>query len=77
MVPQTRADSRPVSSAPVEPGFPIDFVAVVWDGSGDGHDGAAVRFRRAGFWGRWQALELPRRGGAWFGPSRQNGFHRR
>lgn len=56
-VPETLADTRPVSAAPVATGFPIDFVAVVWTGSADGHDGAAVRFRHGGVWGGWQPLE--------------------
>lgn len=57
MVPDTLSAAHPVSSAPVEPEFPIDFVAVVWTGSEEGHEGAAVRLRHGGAWGKWQALE--------------------
>lgn len=57
LVPETLADTRPLTAAPVEPGFPIDFVAVTWTGPADGHEGAAVRFRRGGAWEPWQPLE--------------------
>ncbi|MEJ7765481.1 MAG: N-acetylmuramoyl-L-alanine amidase [Acidimicrobiales bacterium] len=57
LIPETLADSRPLTAGPVEPGFPIDFVAVTWLGPADGHDGAAVRFRRGAVWDPWQPLE--------------------
>jgi hypothetical protein len=63
--PETLADRRPVQAGPVEPGFPIDYVGVLW-GTERGHDhgddarGAephgAVRFRHAGVWGEWWPL---------------------
>lgn len=54
--PKTLAYSRAVSAGPVHPGFPIDFVAVTWEGSDAGHDGAAVRLLDASGWGRWIPL---------------------
>ena len=63
--PETLADRRPVQAGPVEPGFPIDYVGVLWasplgDGHGDEDSGAephgAVRFRHEGVWGPWVAL---------------------
>lgn len=57
MVPETLADARPVTAAPVDLTFPIDFVAVTWTGSADGHDAAAVRLRHGDAWGDWQPLE--------------------
>lgn len=57
LVPRTLADARPVTAGPVVPGFPIDFLAVVWRGPGDGHDRAAVRFRHGRDWTGWQPLE--------------------
>ncbi|MFQ5967795.1 MAG: FG-GAP-like repeat-containing protein [Acidimicrobiia bacterium] len=64
-VPPTMADRRPVGAGPVEPGFAIDFLGVVWDGpAGAGvetHEGGephgAVRFRHSGVWGAWIPLE--------------------
>lgn len=63
MVPETLSAAHPVISAPVSAEFPIDFVAVVWTGSEEGHEGAAVRLRHGGTWGEWEALEdvLPSR----------------
>lgn len=62
--PQTQYHERPVQAGPVEPGFPIDFVGVVFDlpAGVDLHDtGAedriAVRFRHDGVWGAWQRVE--------------------
>lgn len=60
-VPETMADRRPVQAGPVEPGFPIDFVGVIWDSPADEHaEGSeqagahgAVRFRADGRWGPW------------------------
>ena len=57
MAPRTLAENRPVRSGPVTTPFPIDHLAVVWSGSGAGHNGAAVRFLRAGSWTQWQTLE--------------------
>ena len=56
MVPDTLAFNRPVGAGPVRPGFPIDFVAVTWEGSDSGHDGAAVRLLSGGRWGEWIPL---------------------
>jgi PKD repeat protein len=65
MAPETLADRRPVQAGPVEPGFPIDYLGVVWDLPG-GHDHAdegaapephgAVRFRHNGVWAPWNRL---------------------
>lgn len=64
--PQTLYAQAPVTSGPVEPGFPIDHVGVVFElpgeahdhGSGDGHGvaGLAVRLRTDGTWGPWQPV---------------------
>lgn len=57
--PKTLADRRPVQTGPVEPGFPIDYVGVVWDmpdGSHAAGGSAAVRFKTDGRWGPWTAL---------------------
>ncbi|MDQ4133144.1 MAG: N-acetylmuramoyl-L-alanine amidase [Actinomycetota bacterium] len=63
--PRTLADRRPVDAGPVEPGFPIDYLGVLWDGpAGHEHRGedrrqephGAVRFRHQGTWGPWLAL---------------------
>ena len=54
--PKTLAYSRPVSAGPVDPGFPIDFVAVTWEGSDAGHEGGAVRLLGASGWGPWIPL---------------------
>lgn len=59
--PETMADRRPVQAGPVEPGFPIDFVGVIWDSPADEHaEGSeqagahgAIRFRADGRWGPW------------------------
>ena len=51
--PRTLADRRPVGPGPVDPGFPIDVVGVLWEGD---HAAAAVRFRHDGRWGPWIAL---------------------
>jgi hypothetical protein len=62
--PETLADRRPVQAGPVEPGFPIDYVGVLWTAP-PGHDHGedqgpephgAVRFRQAGQWGPWVPL---------------------
>ena len=63
--PETLADRRPVGAGPMEPGFPIDFVGVLWV-TPPGHDHAdedagpephgAVRFRHDGAWGPWIPL---------------------
>jgi len=59
----TLADERPVQAAPVKPGFPIDYLGVVWEfglpavgSSLPGEPGVAVRFRVDGVWGLWQQL---------------------
>lgn len=69
-VPETLRDRAPVGSAPVEPGFSIEYVGVLWE-EPDGHDRAhdqahddptredhgAIRFRDAdGQWGSWRPL---------------------
>lgn len=56
-VPDTLAASRPVGTGPVDPAFPIDFLAVTWTGGAAGHEAAAVRFLRHGVWSGWQPLE--------------------
>ncbi len=53
-IPRTLAHAGPVGAGPVEPGFPVDVVGVQWDGD---HGEASIRFRHAGRWGAWQALE--------------------
>lgn len=53
--PTTLAQSRLVGAAPVEPGFPVDFVGVLWDGAPS--DGGSVRFRHDGVWTGWSALQ--------------------
>lgn len=53
-LPKTLARVDPISATAVQPGFPVDFVGVQWDGR---HGEASIRFRRAGGWGPWQALE--------------------
>jgi hypothetical protein len=63
--PETLADRRPVEAGPVEPGFPIDHLGVLWS-EPLGHDHVdeeqgpephgAVRFRHDGVWGPWVAL---------------------
>lgn len=63
-VPETLGDRRPVQAGPAEPGFPIDYVGVLWeaDGAHEDEDDAlpephgAVRFRHDGRWGPWQPL---------------------
>lgn len=63
VAPETLADRRPVGLAAVEPGFPIDYLGVLWDTRGDvahaaeeaGEHGA-VRFRTDGAWTAWQPL---------------------
>lgn len=65
-VPKTLADQRPVQRGPMEPGFPIDYVGVLWDveHGHHHHDGddegpephGAVRFRHDGVWTAWQPL---------------------
>jgi hypothetical protein len=63
-IPRTLADRAPVHAGPVEPGFPIDYVGVIWDQDGRGHDEhpravgshGAVRFRVDGVWGPWTPL---------------------
>lgn len=67
-VPETMRHRAPVDAAPVEPGFPIDYVGVMWDepasgAAGHEHDAAgiedhgAIRFRSAdGEWGPWRPL---------------------
>ncbi|MDK3257854.1 Ig-like domain-containing protein [Blastococcus capsensis] len=62
-VPETLADRRPVGVGPVEPGFPIDHLGVLWETRGDvGHadeeaeEHGAARFRVDGVWTAWQPL---------------------
>ena len=64
-VPGTLADRRPVQAGPVEPGFAIDYLGVLW-AAPVGHDHGdedpgpephgAVRFRHGGVWGAWISL---------------------
>ena len=67
--PQTLYHERQVGTGPVEPGFPIDSVGVVFDLSegadvhhdhaGDAHagvEGVEVRFRTGDRWGPWQRV---------------------
>ncbi|MDP8929881.1 MAG: Ig-like domain-containing protein [Actinomycetota bacterium] len=61
-VPETLSYRSSVGAGPVEPGFSVDHVGVLWDVSGheghghepDGH--GAVRFRHDGVWGGWIPL---------------------
>lgn len=62
-MPRTLADNKPVEAGPVEPGFPIDFVGVLWDSPGGDHEHAegaetdgAVRFRHGATWTPWRPL---------------------
>lgn len=65
-VPDTLADRRTVQTGPVTPGFPIDYLGVLWDTpddngsiSGQTHgvgSHGAVRFRHDGRWGSWISL---------------------
>jgi hypothetical protein len=52
-VPRTLAHQAEVGAQPVDPGFPIDFVGVQWDGE---PGPAAVRFQHDGRWGAWTPL---------------------
>ena len=63
--PKTLAERRPVEAGPVEPGFPVDYLGVLWNTpvghdhrgeDGDPEPHGAVRFRRGGVWGSWQPL---------------------
>ncbi|RZU32613.1 Ig-like domain-containing protein [Blastococcus saxobsidens] len=61
--PATLADRRPVGVGAVEPGFPIDYLGVLWDTRGaDEHaedqaeEHGAVRFRVDGAWTAWHPL---------------------
>ena len=68
--PKTLFHQAPVTAAPVEPGFPIDYVSVTFElapeadvhhdhGPNDEHGGTAalaVRFRKAGVWASWQRI---------------------
>ena len=64
--PATLADQRPLQVGLVEPGFPIDYLGVVWEipavdpGSArsnpSGDPQGEVRFRSAGSWGPWTPL---------------------
>ncbi|MFH5823439.1 N-acetylmuramoyl-L-alanine amidase [Georgenia sp. AZ-5] len=65
MAPETLADREPVRAGPVEPGFPIDYLGVLWDAAGGDDNAAAagattphgeVRFRTGGGWGPWIPL---------------------
>ncbi|MGH2747320.1 MAG: Ig-like domain-containing protein [Actinomycetota bacterium] len=59
-VPSTLTDRRPIQAGPVDPGFSIDYLGVVWDVAGADHDHAGfngeVRFRADGVWGPWTRL---------------------
>lgn len=69
--PTTLYHQRAVTAAPVEPGFPVDYLGVTFQvpvgadsahvhGPDDGHPGVdslAVRFRTGGVWGDWTAVE--------------------
>ena len=65
-IPSTLADRRSVQTGPVEPGFPIDYLGVLWDtpdyqsvAAGQDHEDeahGAVRFRHDGVWGPWVLL---------------------
>ncbi len=52
-VPETLTRSAPVGVGAVEPGFPVDFVGVLWAGE---HGDALVRFRHDGRWGSWRVM---------------------
>jgi hypothetical protein len=52
-VPRTLADATILGVGTVNPVFPIDFVGVQWDGTGE--DGA-IRLRHHGRWGPWRDL---------------------
>ncbi len=62
--PETLADQRPVQAGPVIPGFPIDYLGVIWETPGSGNPGArssvephgTVRFLSNGVWGPWIPL---------------------
>ena len=67
--PATLFHQAPVTSAPVDPGFPVDYVSVTFelapdadmhhehaDGDHAGTEALAVRFRHEGVWGRWQLI---------------------
>ena len=58
-VPRTLTHQRPVSAAPVEVPFGIDFVGLGWDGPEQPGRGVepAVRFRHGHTWGTWQTFE--------------------
>ena len=62
-VPETLSFRAPVGAGPVEPGFPVDHLGVLWDDPGgstpaeEAHDHGAVRFRHDGVWGPWTSLE--------------------
>lgn len=51
-VPRTLAHVAPVGTSAVVPGFPVDYVGVLWTGE---HAEALVRFRHDGRWGPWRA----------------------
>ncbi|MFH1330078.1 MAG: N-acetylmuramoyl-L-alanine amidase, partial [Actinomycetota bacterium] len=65
-VPVTLADRRPVGVGPVETGFPVDYLGVVWETGGlsafsgwgglSGEPHGAVRFGHDGLWGPWVPL---------------------
>jgi hypothetical protein len=52
--PTTLARTAAVGDRPVAPGLRIDFLGVHW--RGEARAAGAVRFRRAGRWGGWQAV---------------------
>jgi hypothetical protein len=52
-VPETLAQSVPARTGAVVPGFPVDYVAVTWDGA---HGDALVRFRHGSTWSAWQPM---------------------
>lgn len=52
-VPETLAQSVPVRAGAVVPGFPVDYVAVTWDGE---HGDALVRFRHGSSSGAWRLM---------------------
>jgi hypothetical protein len=65
-IPKTLADQKPVEVGPVFPGFPIDYVGVVWETPEIGRSGVrnissvephgAVRFLSDAGWGPWIPL---------------------
>jgi hypothetical protein len=63
-IPETLADQKPVQAGRVAPGFPIDYLGVVWEVGPDTHHDdhasaephGAVRFLRDGAWGPWIPL---------------------